>query len=54
MPSYSSLDVRAGLDVNQYNIRLYVRNVLDERGELSAYTWQGNPRPAILQPRTVD
>jgi outer membrane receptor protein involved in Fe transport len=53
LPSYSALDVRAGLDVNQYSIRLYVRNVLDERGELSAYTWQGNPRPALLQPRTV-
>lgn len=53
LPSYTSVDARAGVDVNQYSIQLYVRNVFDERGQLSAYTWQGNPRPAILQPRTV-
>jgi iron complex outermembrane receptor protein len=53
MPAYTAVDLRAGLSFAPYDLNLYVRNLLDERGQASAYTWQGNPRVAMLQPRTI-
>ena len=53
LPAYTVVDLRAGLSFSPYDVQLYVRNLLDERGQLSAFTWQGNPRPAMLQPRTI-
>jgi outer membrane receptor protein involved in Fe transport len=53
MGSYNAVDLRAGLSFTTYDVQLYVRNLLDERGQVSAYTWQGNPRVAMLQPRTI-
>lgn len=56
MGSYTAVDLRAGLSFAPYDVQLYVRNLLDERGQVSAYTWQGNPlvsRVAMLQPRTI-
>jgi outer membrane receptor protein involved in Fe transport len=53
IPEYTTVDLRAGLTFGSVNARLYVRNLLDERGQLSALnTWQGIARPAIQQPRT--
>jgi outer membrane receptor protein involved in Fe transport len=53
IPAYTTVELRAGLSFTSYDVQLYVRNLLDERGQVSAYTWQGNPRPAIQQPRTI-
>lgn len=53
MDAYTAVDLRAGLNFSPYDVQLYVRNLLDERGQVSAYTWQGNPRVAIQQPRTI-
>lgn len=52
LPDYEALDLRAGLVLGSVDVQLYVRNLLDERGQLSAYTFQGFPQVAILQPRT--
>jgi iron complex outermembrane recepter protein len=53
LPSYTALDLRAGATISSVNLQLYVRNVTNEYAQLSAYTWQGVARPAIMQPRTV-
>lgn len=53
LPAYEALDLRAGLVLGAVDVQLYVRNLLDERGQLSAYTFQGFPQVAILQPRTL-
>lgn len=53
LPAYTAVDLRAGLSFPPYDVQLYVRNLLDERGQVSAYTWQGNPRVAMLQPPTI-
>jgi iron complex outermembrane receptor protein len=52
LPHYTTVDLRTGATFGAVSMQLYVRNLFDERGQLSAYTWQGLPRPAILQPRT--
>ena len=52
LPDYEAHDLRAGLVLGAVDVQLYVRNLLDERGQLSAYTFQGFPQVAILQPRT--
>jgi outer membrane receptor protein involved in Fe transport len=52
LPSYEALDLRAGMELGSVALQLNVRNLLDERGQLSAYTFQGLPQVAILQPRT--
>lgn len=57
LPSYTSFDVRGALTLGQFNAQLYVRNVFDERGQLSAFTgystFGGPVQISILQPRTV-
>jgi outer membrane receptor protein involved in Fe transport len=47
------MDIRAGVMLDRIDARLYVRNVFDERGLLSAYNWRGDLQPAVMQPRTV-
>jgi outer membrane receptor protein involved in Fe transport len=53
LPEYTSVDLRAGWTFDPYQLQLYARNVFDERGQTSAYTWQGNARVAYAQPRTI-
>jgi iron complex outermembrane recepter protein len=53
LPEFTSVDLRAGVAFERVETQLYVRNAFDERGQLSALTIQGQPRPAILQPRTI-
>ena len=36
LPAYSLLDLRAGISVSKVNVELYLRNLLDERAQLSA------------------
>jgi iron complex outermembrane receptor protein len=53
LPDYTVLDVRTGFVLDRVNVQVYVRNLFDERGQLSAiYTNIGPSRVAILQPRT--
>ncbi len=54
LPAYTAVDLRTGIALSSVNLQLYVRNVFDERGQLSAITYRG-PQPwvAVLQPRTI-
>jgi outer membrane receptor protein involved in Fe transport len=54
LPDYTTLDLRTSLNLERFNVQLYVRNLFDERGELSAmHANFGTARVSILQPRTV-
>ena len=56
LPSYTTVDLRGSAAFGSAQVRLYVRNVFDERGQLSAgtvLTQAGGPATvSILQPRT--
>lgn len=53
LPDYATVDLRAGLTLHPVNVSLFVRNLLDERGQLSVILPQFGNRIAILQPRTI-
>jgi iron complex outermembrane receptor protein len=53
LPGYTTVDLRTGVTFSSVNVQLYVHNLADKRGQLSAYTPYGTARAAILQPRTV-
>ena len=54
---YTSVDLRAGATIKTVDVQVFVRNVFDDRGQLSANTilsLDGGPaQVSILQPRTV-
>lgn len=56
LPAFNTLDLRAGLEAGHWNLDLYVRNLFDERGQLSAttaYAFAGGPaRVTVVRPRT--
>lgn len=52
LPQYTTVDLRAGVTLASVQLQLYVRNIFEERGQLSAFTFNG-PQVAILQPRTI-
>ena len=56
LPSYQVVDLRTGFELGAAQVQLYVKNVFDERGELSVYTGQtllgGPANLSIMQPRT--
>lgn len=52
LPDYETVDLHAGLTLRRVKLELHARNVLDARGQLSAYI-SGSPRVAIIEPRTV-
>ena len=56
LPSYMTVDLRGSVALGPANLRLYVRNLFNERGQLSAgtaLTQLGGPAMvSILQPRT--
>ncbi|MES2495647.1 MAG: TonB-dependent receptor [Pseudomonadota bacterium] len=56
LPSYTSVDLRAGVTVGQVDVQLYARNIFDVRGQLSAQTvlssFGGPAQVTLLQPRT--
>ncbi|MDF2901804.1 MAG: TonB-dependent receptor [Phenylobacterium sp.] len=56
-PEYTTVDLRAGLSFDRFDAQLYVRNVFDEVGQVSAQTvlssLGGPAQVTILQPRTV-
>ncbi len=57
LPAYTSVDVRAGFTVGPVEAQLYVRNVFDVRGQLSAQTilssFGGPAQVTMLRPRTI-
>jgi outer membrane receptor protein involved in Fe transport len=57
LPSYSALDLRTGVNLQATRVELYVRNVTDQKAQLSALTQTailGGPAEVIiLQPRTI-
>jgi outer membrane receptor protein involved in Fe transport len=57
LPSYAVLDLRSGITIDSIDLHLYVRNVLDRRGQLSAETFLsafgGPAHVTLVQPRTV-
>ncbi|MCE3284331.1 MAG: hypothetical protein K0R70_587 [Steroidobacteraceae bacterium] len=56
LPDYQVVDLRGGFQFGAAEVQLYVKNLLDERGQLSVYTGQtllgGPANVSILQPRT--
>jgi iron complex outermembrane recepter protein len=56
LPEYTSVDLRSTGVVGSVVLQLYIRNVFDERGELSAFTGYaslgGPAQVSLLQPRT--
>ena len=56
LPEYTTVDLRGSVAIGPANLRLYVRNLFNERGQLSAgtaLTQLGGPAMvSILQPRT--
>lgn len=57
LPDYTTVDLRAGVDLGRVRAQLYVRNLFDEFGELSAVTSfsvAGGPiQVTPLRPRTI-
>lgn len=57
LPSYTSVDLRAGLTAGPVDVQLYVRNLFDVRGQLSAQTvlssFGGPAQVTLLWPRTI-
>jgi len=56
LPSYTTLDLRGSIALGSANVHVFVRNLFDERGQLSAdttLTQAGGPAMvSIMQPRT--
>lgn len=56
IPSYSITDLRAGIDLDRVHIGLYLKNLFDNRGQISGYsTFASVGAPVqvpIIQPRT--
>jgi len=57
LPDYLTVDLRTGVTIGAVDARLFVRNLTDRRGQLSAQTslsvLGGPAQVAIMQPRTV-
>jgi len=53
LPSYTTLDLRAGFTLGSVTMQLYVHNLFDELGQLSDMYPQFGTRIAILEPRTI-
>jgi outer membrane receptor protein involved in Fe transport len=58
LPSYRVINLHAGVTVNRYSVNLYVKNLADERGIISATPLTLSKSPdyegiSIIQPRTI-
>ena len=57
LPDYAAVDLRAGASFGPVDAQVFVRNLLDERGQLSAATvlsiLGGPAQVSMLQPRTI-
>ncbi len=52
MPSYTTVNLHAGFKLQSVDLQFYLRNLLDERGQLTAFTFNGI-QPLLTQPRTL-
>lgn len=56
LPAYATVDLRAGIVVHSIDLQLYVHNLFDNRGQLSAwgaYSAPGTVEVSLVQPRTA-
>jgi iron complex outermembrane recepter protein len=54
LPAYRTFDLRGGVMLDSISVQLFVHNLLDERGQLSAFTGRGPlAQVSIVQPRTI-
>jgi outer membrane receptor protein involved in Fe transport len=54
LPSYTKIDLRAGVDYGTWKVNLYINNVADKRGVLDGgLDLIPNNAFAFIQPRTV-
>lgn len=53
LPEYTMVDLRTGVTFGSIEAQLHVRNLFDERGQLSIAYPQFGGRVAIVQPRTI-
>jgi len=54
LPAYTSFDLRSGLQLDSVTLQLFVHNLFNEHGQLSAFTGRGPyAQVATLQPRTI-
>ena len=53
LPSYSLLDLRAGLESDRVDLSLYVDNVSNEHAQLAATTAFGPTEVTVQRPRTI-
>jgi outer membrane receptor protein involved in Fe transport len=57
LPEYTTVDLRTGLQLGSARVQFYIKNVFDERGELSAttaFSVLGGPvAVSLVQPRTI-
>ena len=57
LPEYTTVDLRAGLQLGTTRLQVYVKNAFDERGQLSAttaFSALGGPVwVSLVQPRTI-
>ena len=57
IPSFTTIDLRAGMDWGNYRVQAYVKNLGDERGILSlagvGSTPNGARQAGLIRPRTI-
>ncbi len=52
MPAYTTVDAHAGFKLGSVDTQLYIRNLTDKRGVLTAFTFNGI-QPFLTTPRTI-
>jgi len=53
MPAYGLVDIHAGLENSRYSVDLFLKNLTDERAQLSANTAYSIGEVTVARPRTV-
>jgi outer membrane receptor protein involved in Fe transport len=56
LPAYTTVDLRTGVAIRSIDVQLYLHNLFDKRGQLSAigaYSLPGETQVTIMQPRTI-
>ena len=53
MPSYSLVDLHAGLENSSFTVDLFVRNLFDKRAQLAANTFYNLAEVTVARPRTI-
>jgi iron complex outermembrane recepter protein len=53
VPAYATMDLRSGLTFNVVAVQLYLHNLFNKRGQMSATTTLGYPEVALVEPLTI-